>query len=206
MAGSAADLFDRFHLAIYRYLLRMTGRPDVAEDLTQDVFVRILRGADANSRRTPIATESRRFTRNENGLTPADSQRAWVFTIARNLLVDWQRRAGRNPVRTGEPEPAGLLQMAAASLPGHDGAFDVREALRRLPDDDREAFLLRVVGGLGHEEIAMLTGTTAASVRSRIFRARAALRAALDPATGHRTAAQDEAGREPPVRRMRVVP
>ena len=70
MTNSPAELFDRFHLAIYRYLLRMTGRCDVAEDLTQDVFVRILGGGAADSRRTESAADSPRFTQKGIGLTP----------------------------------------------------------------------------------------------------------------------------------------
>jgi RNA polymerase sigma-70 factor, ECF subfamily len=186
MAASPAEMFDRHHLAIFRYLLKMTGRKDVAEDLTQDVFLRVLRDADA-----------------------ADSaalERAWLFAVARNLLVDWQRRASRNPVASilDDPPGAGAGDDArgwqagtmAVSEPRPDVALDVRAALERLPEADRDAFLLRVVGGLGHEEIASISGATAASVRSRIFRARSALRAALTPELS------DRAG----IRRLKVVP
>ncbi len=164
MTASVEDLFDRFHLAIYRYLLRMTGRPDVAEDLTQDVFVRVVRAARGDL---------------------AGGERAWLFEIARNLLVDWQRRARRNPV--SEDTEALSARGADGAAARQDVEADVREALGRLPDADREVFLLRVIGGLGHEEIAAISGTSAASVRSRIFRARSALRASLGearPATG----------------------
>jgi RNA polymerase sigma factor (sigma-70 family) len=155
MVRSPAELFDRFHLALYRYLVRMTGRPDVAEDLTQDVFVRLLRSG------APDLPEG---------------ERGWLFSIARNLLIDWQRRNLRNPVQSaadGDNATVGAQQVLA---------FDVREALLALPQADREAFLLRVIGGLGHEEIAALTGATPASIRSRIFRARSALRSALGSA------------------------
>jgi RNA polymerase sigma-70 factor (ECF subfamily) len=70
-----AALFERYHLAIYRYLLRMTRRRDVAEDLAQDVFVRVLGG------------------RGRDVLDTGDSYRAWLFRVAHNLLIDWQRRA-----------------------------------------------------------------------------------------------------------------
>ena len=172
MAASAAQLFDRHHLAIFRYLFRMTGRRDVAEDLTQDVFVRVLRGADASD--------------------AGNLERAWLFAVARNLLIDWQRRAARNPVASNledspsSDSPQGVAQgrragTMAVSEPRPEVALDVHAALERLPEADRDAFLLRVVGGLGHEEIASMSGATAASVRSRIFRARSALRATLAP-------------------------
>jgi RNA polymerase sigma-70 factor (ECF subfamily) len=172
MAASPAELFDRHHLAIFRYLLRMTGRKDVAEDLTQDVFVRVLRAADASDL--------------------GNLERAWLFRVARNLLIDWQRRAARNPVASTLEDSAGSglpfhgaqgrqAGTMSVSDPRPDVALDIRAALERLPEADRDAFLLRVVGGLGHEEIASISGATAASVRSRIFRARSALRATLAP-------------------------
>lgn len=187
MAGSPVELFDRFHVAIYRYLARMSGRRDVAEDLTQDVFVRVLR----------------------RGSPPdvSGGDRAWLFTIARNLLIDWQRRAARNPVQPAPREFMGLADGGMAAHPRHDLVLAVREALHNLPDADREALVLRVVSGLGHEEIASLTGTTAASVRSRIFRARSALRAALAaPASRRTTGGQVSSSDGAAVRRMRGVP
>ncbi len=152
MSSTASDLFDRYHLAIYRYLLRLTGRADVAEDLTQDVFVRIVRGAEI--------------------LDTGDRERAWLFRIARNLWIDRQRRLARSPVVSGLPEDCG-------SDARHDVALALEEALQQLPPEDSDVFLLRVVGGLGHEEIATVCGATTAAVRSRIFRARSALRQLL---------------------------
>jgi RNA polymerase sigma-70 factor, ECF subfamily len=171
MSVTPADLFERFHLAIYRYLLRMTGRRDVAEDLAQDVFVRVLGG------------------RGRDVLDTGDSHRAWLFRVAHNLLVDWQRRAARNPVAAGSPPEY-------PDKTRHDVALAVREALQQLPDADREVFLLRVVGGLGHDEIAAITGSSAPSVRSRIYRARAALRVRLGASGAEKS----------PTRHFMVVP
>lgn len=147
------ELFERFHLPIYRYLLRMTGRGDVAEDLTQEVFLRVVRGAD--------------------GYQARDHEAGWLFRIARNLLTDWQRRCAREPESPGAGEPA--------AEPGHDLGISIRQALARLPAEEREAFLLRAIGGFGHEEIAALVASTPAGSRSRIFRARSKLRAVLSP-------------------------
>ncbi len=182
MARPTAELFDRYHLGIYRYLLRMTGRPDVAEDLAQDVFVRILRSSGAPE-------------------TP-DGERAWLFSIARNILIDWQRRNLRNPVQ-GDRADGDQASVNAQ----HAVAFEVRQALLTLAEADRDAFLLRVVAGLGHEEIAALTGATPASVRSRIFRARSALRSALGPAASGRQADKLNAKSDPGgVRPFKVLP
>jgi len=151
MPDSPAELFDRHHLAVYRYLLRMTARRDVAEDLTQDVFLRVVRGQDRYDER--------------------GQQRAWLLSIARNLLLDRHRRAQR--------EPTTVVEEVADRAAGPDVGIDLRQALDRLPESDREVFVLRVVAGLGHEDIARVTGATAASVRCRIHRARAALKGML---------------------------
>jgi len=120
-----------------------------------------------------------------------------LFHVARNLLVDWQRRAARNPVTQG----ADSLSGAGAIAAHQDVELHVREALARLPDVDREAFLLRVLGGLGHGEIAAISGSTAASVRSRIFRARSALRAALSGPLSRRSKTGPDQ-----IRRFKVLP
>ena len=151
MPDSPAELFERHHLVVYRYLLRMTGRGDVAEDLTQEVFVRVVRGAD--------------------GYDERGQERAWLFSIARNLLIDFQRKRRREPVDAVED------MVNGDSDP--DVSLDIKRAIATLPETDREAFLLRVVVGLGHDEIAALVGATPASVRCRIYRARVALKAML---------------------------
>jgi RNA polymerase sigma-70 factor (ECF subfamily) len=63
VATTPAELFERHHVAIYRYLLRMTGSRETAEELTQDVFVRVLNGLEHYQQR--------------------DRERAWLFRIAR---------------------------------------------------------------------------------------------------------------------------
>jgi len=152
MPDSPAELFRCHHLAVFRYIQRMTGRADAAEDLTQEVFVRVLRSWDTYDQR--------------------GQERAWLFRIARNLAIDWHRAKHREAV--GHSDPAAL---AVDSTQDVDTA--VQEALDGLPVDDRDVFLLRVLGGFGHEEIADLIGTSPAAVRSRIFRARNALRSRL---------------------------
>jgi RNA polymerase sigma-70 factor (ECF subfamily) len=148
------DVFARHHRDIYRYLVRMTGRPDVADDLSQDVFLRVVRAL-------------------RNG-GPVGHERGWVFSIARNILVDRVRDGHRQP-RAGD----------AAHEPATQGtqtlAFGLAEALGRLSEDDREVFLLKEIGGLSYEEIAATCACTVESVRSRLFRTRSALRKTLSP-------------------------
>jgi RNA polymerase sigma factor (sigma-70 family) len=151
----AARLFERHHLAVFRYFLRMTGQRDLAQDLTQDVFVRVVRAADSY----------------------ADSghELAWLLRIARNLLHDRHRRAGRQPPHV---PLAAAAEVPAAESPGV--ALEVDRAMSQLQETDREVFVLLDTVGLSYEEIANLTGLTVSAVRSRLHRARRSLAAALD--------------------------
>ncbi len=153
MAGpTAADLFARHHRDIHRYLARMTGRRDVADDLSQEVFLRVVRAL-------------------RNG-GPIGHERGWIFSIAHRLVIDRYRAADRQPVMADA-----LVEAAQAPTPGL--ALDVGRAIARLAQGDREVFLLREIGGLSYEEIGAMCDSTLEAVRSRLHRARAALRAML---------------------------
>jgi RNA polymerase sigma factor (sigma-70 family) len=149
---SAADLFERYHLAAFRYFRRMTGRPDLAEDLTQELFLAIVRGLP--------------------GYQTRGREAGWVFKIAQNVLARHFRPQRR--------EEAGAEDAADVATPAHQVlAIGVSEALRFLAVADRQVILLREVVGLGYAEIAETTGTTKDSVRARLFRARIKLRTRL---------------------------
>jgi RNA polymerase sigma-70 factor (ECF subfamily) len=148
----AADLFDSYHLTLFRYVYRSTGRRDVAEDVVQDVFVRVLRGLEAYQ--------------------PLGRDLAWLFTITRRVLVDRHRALARRPEETGlHGEPGAAVNQERSAV--------LADALGHLPDLDRELFLLREVGGLTYEEIAGVCDLTVEAVRSRIYRARQQLRRSL---------------------------
>jgi len=152
--SKAAELFRLHHLALFRYAFRLTGRRDVAEDVVQEVFVRVVRGLER------YRAEGRDV--------------AWLFTIARRLLIDRQRSQRRQPddmPDTPVSEPR--------SDPSQELTIALAEALGAVPEPDRDAFLLRELGGLSYEEIAAACDATVDGVRSRIYRARMRLRAAL---------------------------
>ena len=147
------ELFQRHHRRLYRYFVRLSGEPSVAEDLTQEVFLRALRA--------------------ESGYRAQGQEEAWLFRIARNLWIDRQRRRHcRPPVADSVPDelPAPASQELRLRLD---------EALGQLPEDEREAFLLCETGGLSYAQIASVCRISLEAVRSRIYRARRALRAAL---------------------------
>ena len=153
---SARSLFDRHHAVVYRFLRKLTGDASVAEDLSQEVFMRVVRGLETYQVR--------------------DRELAWLFRIARRLVLDRQRSASRRPVLVEE-----LADDAPARLSQPHLGLDLDRALQRLGDVEREAFLLREIGGLGYDEIAAVTGGTHDAIRNRIHRARMSLRAALSP-------------------------
>ncbi len=162
-----ADLFDRHHLAVYRYFRRMTGRHELAQDLTQETYFRVVR-------RLAAGTQLR-------------NEAAYLFQIAHHLLVDhWRTTAAAPPVES-------LVDVISVEPPQRP-ALILQEALATLPERDRETFVLREVNGLGYAEIAALHEATLESVRSRLRRARARLRQALGARLGGAIAPQDEEG------------
>jgi RNA polymerase sigma factor (sigma-70 family) len=168
--SDAAGLFDRHHLVVFRFLRRMTGSPSLAEDLTQEVFLRVVRGLDAYEDRS--------------------REISWIFRIARNVLVDRHRARTRTLPATALSDavivPRAAPQVLTALLD---------EALAHLPEEDREAFLMREVGGLGYREIAEVSGATPDAARMRIYRARLALREALGPSRSAAARAPKEASK-----------
>jgi RNA polymerase sigma-70 factor (ECF subfamily) len=151
---SAAELFERHHLAIFRFLRRLSGRAEIAEDLTQEVFLRVVRRLDSYQER--------------------QQERAWLFRIARNVFFDRGRLAARAP-GAAVVEDANVVSVVAPQVT----ALALDQALACLAEAERTAFLMREVGGLGYAEIADVLETTPDAVRNRIHRARLTLREAL---------------------------
>jgi RNA polymerase sigma-70 factor, ECF subfamily len=164
------EIVERHSDRVYRLAYRLTGnRPD-AEDLTQEVFVRVFRSL---STYTPGTFEG------------------WLHRITTNLFLDQARRKQRIRFDGLTEERADRL---TSSLPTPDVAYtdqrfddDVEWALATLPPDFRAAVVLCDVEGLTYEEIAEILDAKLGTVRSRIHRGRALLRTALAhraPASG----------------------
>jgi RNA polymerase sigma factor (sigma-70 family) len=147
-------LFAAHQDGLLRYLSRAVGEREAARDLTQDVFVRV----SSSSSIPPTA----------------DQQRAWIFRIARNLVIDHHRRQQHR-----QTEPLAADPLSHGGLGAADTAAIVHQALSRLDDDARDVFLMREVSGLSYVEIAEACELTPDAVRSRIHRARLQLRAQL---------------------------
>jgi RNA polymerase sigma factor (sigma-70 family) len=162
VADAPVELYRRHHEALCRYLLRFTGDPELAQDLAQEVFVRLLERPPARG-----------------------AGRAWLFHVATNLARDasrtrTRRRAlllggwNRVPVADAPPTPAQELDRQRR-------VQATQQALLSISAKERTALLMREEG-FSHREIAEAVGTTTGSVGTLIARAIRKVAARLGPA------------------------
>ncbi len=147
---------------VYRLAYRLTGQVADAEDLTQEVFLRVFRSLDS--------------------YTPGTFA-GWLHRITTNLFLDQVRRKQR--IRFDALAEDAGEKLASTDI-GPERAYehrnlddDVQRALDSLPPDFRAVVVLCDIEGLSYEEIAATLGVKLGTVRSRIHRGRAQLRAAL---------------------------
>ena len=158
-------LYDQHHNQIYRYLRARLGDVRAAEDLTGEVFQRML---------TSLA-----------GYRPQGLPfRAWLFRIAHNLLVDHYRRAGKRlTVEWDERMPLPDHSADPADRTEHNLVVEqVQRAMARLEDGQRETLMLRFLSGLSLRETALTLGKSEEAVKALQRRGLAALRRALQEA------------------------
>jgi RNA polymerase sigma-70 factor (ECF subfamily) len=159
-------LYDALVGPIYRYVSLRIRRREDAEDVTHLVFER-------------IGTALPRYRHDGKPFA------AWAFRIARNAVIDHQRR-----LRPTEPlgwaiEPADDLELEALSL-HQEEIRELRSAVRRLTPDQREALALRYAAGLSAQEAADVMGRKPGTIRGLTFRAIATLRRHLGPEDAER--------------------
>ncbi len=154
------ELLKVYSRRVYNLCYRFTGRTAEAEDLTQEIFIKIfqtLRSYDA--RQGTFST--------------------WLNRVARNHLVDYYRRTRRNRVTSRLEDEPGKLEETASPGAGPLAQVESRErrellqmALDKLSPDMREAVILRDLQDLDYEEIAQVLGVPEGTVKSRINRGR----------------------------------
>src|SRR3954468_1635594 len=138
-AGAFETLYARHRARLYRFVLRAVKARAVAEELFQEIWMRVI---EARGRYTPQA----RFT-------------TWLYTIAHNHLVDhWRKRGLTLVALDGEELPAADSDPADAAQ-AREALARFATALEALPALQREAFLLHEESGLNVAEIAAATGT-----------------------------------------------
>ncbi|NOZ26984.1 MAG: sigma-70 family RNA polymerase sigma factor [Chloroflexi bacterium] len=156
-------IYDRYEGRIYSYIYHRVGDAQVAEDLTAQVFLRMLEAIQS-----------------ENAWRSSFS--GWLYRIAHNLVIDHYRRRARSthisledaptiPAENMDPE-----QTAERRLQGER----VRRALNRLTEEQAQVVSLRFLEGLSIAEVAQVTGKTEGAVKALQYRAIMSLRRLLD--------------------------
>jgi len=174
--GALSTLVSRHKTSMYNFVLRQVRSRSVAEDLTQDVFVRLVQSASTFKHEA-------RFT-------------SWLYAIARNLCIDHLRRGGLRhaasldaPIgreddasgatlgeRLADPTPAASAERSVVSA---DIGARVNRAVESLPVEQREVFLLRQLARVPFRDIAEMTGVSENTVKSRMRYALERLQEAL---------------------------
>jgi len=176
-------LIGQFQYRLLRYLIYLTGRREVAEELFQETWIRVLERGHQYNGKAKFET--------------------WLFAIARHLVIDGLRRRKSpaadpfsldsldHPRDSGEGKPnfepanppsASLIDLLAAQEEGER----VRAALACLPAVYREVLMLRFQEDLQLEEIAAVTGAPLSTVKSRLYRGLAELRQQLEKSNHER--------------------
>jgi len=176
--GAFEVLVNRYQHRLLGVMVHLVGRVEEAEDLTQEVFLRIYRA--------------------RKGYRPRAKFSTWLFTIANNLALNHLRGKGRNPTVAlgggpGADSSGGLAARAAEErVQGREGTPSahmrkvelsdvVREALEVLGEDQKMAVLLNKFEDMSYGEIAEVMGRSEAAVKSLLARARNHLREQLEP-------------------------
>jgi RNA polymerase sigma-70 factor (ECF subfamily) len=144
-------LFERYHVAVYRYCLRMTSKPELSEDMVQEAFTRVLKYAHTFREGTNF--------------------RAWMFRVARNVCNDHFRKHQRE---TPLEEPEARVSeepLVAETLERAEDLGRLRVALAQLPDDRRELLILSRFERRKYDEIAQLLDCSVGAVKVRVHRA-----------------------------------
>lgn len=156
------EWYQAYGAAVYNYFRFHLPHADLAEDLTAETFLRVVRAAGQ--------------------FDPArGSAKTWILTVARNLLADWRRRA-----RLRQYVALGTLHDLVCDAPSPEERLLRQEEVGRLLDAvatlgeaDRELIGLRYGGGMDTGEVAQVLGISEGSVRTRLWRALGRLRQAM---------------------------
>ena len=175
------ELVQLYEGRVYRLVLRILGKPDEAEDMAQDVFVAVFRSVDKFRGDSKLST--------------------WIYKIAINLCKNrgryWCRRPSEAAEDLGDVEEKGWREEGPArttaelSAPDqHVQGYQVEEIVRRciqeLGPDYRDVVVLRDVEELRYEEIVEITGLPEGTVKSRLHRGRALLKARVSRLLGEK--------------------
>jgi RNA polymerase sigma-70 factor (ECF subfamily) len=154
--AAAAAFVRATQASVHRFVVSLSDR-QVAEDLVQETYLRAFRALDTYAARSSALT--------------------WVLAIARRVCADHLRARGRRPVTRPLDDPDAVPASHALDDVASGVALD--ELIRSLDRDRHEAFVLTQLMGFSYQEAADVCGCPVGTIRSRVFRAREQLLAAL---------------------------
>jgi len=158
------ELYDRHRQPIFRFAYRLLGEADIAEDVTHDCFLSLIR-------------------KPQNFRPERASLRTYLFAAARNLALKHFRNSGRETALDEVKEEPQLpkRQEPLRKLLDEELAAEVRRAVGSLPPLQREALILFEYEGLSLNDVAAITGADVGAVKGRLYRARERLKSVLRP-------------------------
>lgn len=144
------ELFDRYQVPLYNFFLRLTLDKATSEDLTQNLFYRVIR-----YRQSYQAAQG--------------TFRTWLYRMARNIYADFYRQRQKEPGLLGDTENEELADQSAGYNEADYRRLD--EALALLPPDQREILVLSRYQGLKYEEISKIKDLSVGAIKVQVFRA-----------------------------------
>ena len=150
-------LIEQYQHRLLRYLVYLSGNRELAEDLFQETWIRVLERGHQYDGEHEFST--------------------WLYAVARNLTIDYMRK--KSPLSLdglmedeehAPLEPADTRPMAWEVVQQHEQAERISAALVSIPAEYRETVVLRFQEGLALDEIATITGTKLGTVKSRLYR------------------------------------
>jgi RNA polymerase sigma-70 factor (ECF subfamily) len=149
------DLYTRHRGTLHAYFLGRTGDSELALDLLQETFFRVWRGMQSLE------------------ALPPEKHRYWLFSIARNLVVDTYRKRGADErAQQRFHEPPAPTQAAERTAEEREQLAEIDTAIRKLPDELREVLVLSVLGERNSTEIGEILGRPPGTVRYQLAQAR----------------------------------
>ena len=172
------ELVQLYQARVYKLVLRMVGRPDEAEDMAQEVFVQVFKAVGTFRGDSKLST--------------------WIYRIAVNLCKNRLKVLARRRSEVEYEAAEERAELAASRgtqsdlsrpdqwVEGYQLEHIVERAILELDPDFREILVLRDVENLSYEELSLITGLTDGTVKSRLHRARAMLKAAVERQLGEK--------------------
>jgi RNA polymerase sigma-70 factor (ECF subfamily) len=175
------ELVQLYQVRVYKLVLRMVGRPDEAEDMAQEVFVQVFKAVGTFRGDSKLST--------------------WIYRIAVNLCknrlkyltrrksevqVEYEAAEERAELGTSRGATQSDLSRPDQLVEGYQLEHIVERAIAEMDADFREILVLRDIEDLSYEELSQITGLADGTVKSRLHRARAMLKAAVERKLGEK--------------------